>query len=282
MKRIFFSLVVCICSYGAVAQSGFFVKNTHIEKWYQHGENLETEAAKAMLLPEFQTIVKEYNVKVESLLPYFHFIDFNNNGELDILFDGKIGTQNHVFIFMKKGDNYLVVLQQKGTIVQANLPQADNVLSLSIWHESCCGDYINAFTQHVGIVTNNTCYFNTASKSLVLKGTQLPSVRLEKPVTCRITQVTHLRIEPRVDNERRIAGNSSWAGNSLGIYSVGATGTIYAEMRDNRNKFWYFVRMNNESGSYIHSNRFTNLKEIDGAENYFYYGWISSDDVSFE
>ena len=281
MKRIFFSFVVCICSYGAMAQSGFFVKNTHIEKWYRDNENLATETAKAMLLPEFQTIVKEQTAKEEALMPYFHFIDFNNNGELDILFDGKIGTENHVFIFLKKGSRYLVVLQQKGTVIQANLPEGGNPLNLSIWHESCCGEYINLFTQWVGIVTNNTSYFNAAEKSLILRGTHLPTVRIA-PVQCTLTQVTHLRTEPRVDNEKRVAGTSSWAGNSLGLYSLRATGTIYAEMRDNRNKFWYFVRMNNETDTYIHSNRFTNLKEVENAESYFYYGWISSDDVSFE
>jgi len=282
MKRIFFSFIVCICSYGAAAQSGFFVKNNHIEKWYQDRENLEIEVAKVMLLPEFQSVVNQYSTETDALMPYFHFIDFNNNGELDILFDGKIGTQNYVFIFWKKGDHYLVVLEQKGRIMQANLPDGGNNLNLSIWNEACCGAYINSFTQFVGITTNTASHFNTVEKSMVLKGTQLPSVRIAAPVKCTLTHVTHLRTEPLVDNQKRIAGNSSWAGNSLGIYSLNATGTIYAEMRDNRNKFWYFVRMNNESGSYIHSNRFTNLKEIENAESYFYYGWINSDDIRFE
>ena len=282
MKRIFFFLVICVCSYGAFAQSGFFVKNTHIEKWYREGKDLEVEAKKAMQLPEFQTLVKEYQAKEDALLPGFHFIDFNNNGVLDMLFNGKIGTQSYVFVFLRKENGYLSILEEKGTVIQANLPEEDNSLNLSVWHEACCGDYINSLTQWVCINTNNTSYFKIAAKSLVFKGTNLPAARIKTPVKCTLTRPGNLRLEPHVDNQKRIAGSSSWEGNSLGLYSPQATGTIYAEMRDNNNKFWYFVRMNNESGLYIHSNRFTHAKEIEDAQDCFTYGWISSDDVRFE
>ncbi|MCL2130948.1 MAG: hypothetical protein FWH36_00615 [Lentimicrobiaceae bacterium] len=281
MKRIFFLLVACFCSCGAFAQSGFFVKNTHIEKWYREGENLETEIKKAVLLPEFQAVIKEYEAKTETLTPFFHFIDFDNNGELDMLFDGKIGSQNFVFIFLKKGKSYLVVLEQKGTIIQANLPNEDNGLNLSIWKDACCGDLVSVLTQMACISTNNASFFNTAAKSLVFRGTYMPTVRIETPVKCTVVNLTDLRIEPNVDKQRRIAGIHSWEGNHVGSYSVNATGTIYAEIKDGRNKYWYFVRMNNESGLLIRNNRFTHAKEVEDAQNCFYYGWISSDDVEF-
>ena len=283
MKRLFFLLVSCICSYGATAQNGFFVKNTHIEQWYREGENLETEVKKAILLPEFQAVLKEYEAKVEQLMPYFHFIDFNNNGELDILFNGKIGSQNFVFIFLKKGNLYLLVLEQKGTIMYANLPEEDNLLNLSIWHEACCGYYVSTLAQMVCVSTNNTSYFNTASKSLVFKGTILPYVRLKTPIKCKVTKTAQLRTNPEVETQGRIAGSGSWEGNSVCSYPANATGTIYAEMQDNRNKnkYWYFVRMDNESGLLLRNNRFTHAKEVEDAQNCFYYGWISSDEVTF-
>ena len=282
MKHLFFLLFVCIGSYGAFAQGGFFAKNTHIEKWYRKGDNLETEIKKVILLPEFQSVVKEYGGKVESLTSCFHFIDFNNNGELDILFDGKIGDQDFVFIFLKKETDYWVVLEQKGTIIEANLPEEDSCLNVSIWHGACCGDYVNSYTQLVCMGTSDTNYFNTESKSLIFKGTILPFVRIKAPVECTVVNITHLRTDPGVDKQRRIAGSNSWVGNSLGIYPINATGTIYAEMKDDRNKYWYFVRMNNEPELRIYNDRFTYTKEIEEEHNFFYYGWICSDDVSFE
>lgn len=280
MKRILLFGIICICSYGTFAQSGFFVKNTQIEKWYQEGENLESEAKKAIQLTDFQSIVKSYNAKEADILPYFHFIDFNNNGELDLLFDGKIGTQNYVFLFLKRENGYHVVLENKGTIIQANLPNEDNSLNLSIWHETCCNNYINSLSQWVCINTNNTSYFKLAAKSLIFRGTSLPHSRIKAPVKCTLITASNLRLEPFVDKQRRISSNSLWEGNALGLYTVSATGTIYAEMRDKNNKFWYFVRMNNETGMHIHSNRFT--QEAEDAENCFYYGWINSDDVQLE
>ena len=282
MKRIFLLLIVCTSSYAVSAQSGFFVTNTNIEKWYRAGENLGVEVKKVVQLPEFQSVVKENMAKTEDLMPFFHYIDFNNNGELDILFNGKIGSQYYVFIFLKKDKGYLIVCQQRGSIIQANLPDEDNGLNLSIWHEACCGNYISSLTQLVCISNNNTSFFNTAAKSLVFKGTYLPQDRIKTPVKCTFINVANLRIDAEIDNHSRIATNNYWSGNSLGTYSLNATGTIYAETKDKKGKFWYFVRMNNEAGMYIHSNRFTNAKEVDEAENCFYYGWVNSDDVRFE
>ena len=283
MKQIFFLLVICIGGFGAFAQSGFFVKNNHIEKWYKEGENLEIEVKKAIALPEFQALMNEYMVKEESLLPYFHFIDFNNNGELDILFDGKMSDQNFVFIFLKKGNSYLIVLEQKGTIIQTNLSDKDNNLNLSIWNGVCCGEYISTFSRWVCITENNATSFSNAYKSLIFKGTLFPSTRIKAPVKCIVTNPTELRIEPRVDNQRRISGMTGWEGNSVCRYPVNATGTIYAEMKDDRtNKFWYFVCMNNESGLQLHSDRFLRMKEVEDVQTYCYYGWICSDDVNLE
>jgi hypothetical protein len=134
----------------------------------------------------------------------------------------------------------------------------------------------------VCISSNNASSFHTAAKSLVFKGTHLPFVRIKAPVKFTVTNPTELRIEPEVNTQRRIAGIGSWAGNSLGAYPVNATGTIYAEMKDDRNKFWYFVRMNNEAGLTIQNNRFTHVKEVEDAQNCCYYGWISSGDIRLE
>jgi hypothetical protein len=180
----------------------------------------------------------------------------------------------------------VVAIGEKGSIAYANLPYEENGLNFSIWKEGCCGDNINIFTQYVCISTNNTSYFNTANKSLVYRRTILPTNRIAKPVPFKIPKVGYLRIEPLVDDEKQIGGKTSWRGNSVGMYPPDATGTIYAESKDSKGEFWYFVRMNNdnETRTRIHSNRFlTNeAKELSGQddlEDCFTYGWIHSKDV---
>ena len=260
------------------AQGGFFVKNDNIEKWYIKHDKIEREIKKVMDIPEFSAITKG-KIPIEELIPSFHFIDFDNNGIYDLLFTGKIYDNFYTFIFYKKEDNYLLSIGEKGTIIQANLPYQDNGLCFSLWEGACCGEYINVFTQYACVSTNNTSYFNVVNKSLIYVRTVLPFVRIEKPAAFITNTSANVRSEPILDNEKQIGAKYGWKGNTVGLYSPNATGTIYAEMRDNKNQFWYFVRMNNESGIYIHNNRFT-ADENKGNENYSIYGWIKSDDIT--
>jgi len=287
MKQIIRIAVVWACMASLMgnvfSQPGFFINNSNIEKWYIENGNLAEEVKKVMNLPEFSAVTRG-KIPIEELLPSFHFIDFDNNGVCDLLFSGKISNVFHVFIFFKKGDGYLVSIGEKGSIIQANLPKEDNGLNFSIWKEGCCGDFVNTLTQYVCKSTNNTSYFNVASKSLIYRRTVLPSVRIAKPVSFKITGAANLRSDPFVDDAKAIGGTHTWKGNTLGLYPPDATGTIYAETKDNKNEFWYFVRMNNESGTSIHSNRFLtdDAKEFSGEqdlENCFTYGWIHSKEV---
>lgn len=281
MKRIIFLWVLTMYLSGNVFSQGFFIKNSNIEKWYVENNKLANEVKKVLNLPEFYAVTKG-KVSVEELLPSFHFVDFDNNGTLDLLFNGKIYNVFYVYVFYKKNDGYLVSIGEKGSIVSANLPNEDYGLNLSIWKEGCCGDFINSFTQYACITTNNTSYFNVTNKSLAYRRTVLPSVRIDKPVSFKVTAVTNVRSEPFVDDEKTIGGKNSWKGNSIGMYPPNATGTIYAETRDNKNEFWYFVRMNNETGIYIHSNRFTADDDDKGNENFPIYGLIHSKDVKMD
>ena len=281
MKRIVFVTVLMYLSGNVFSQQGFFVRSSNIEKWYIESDSskLANEIKKVLNLPEFSAVTRGGKVSVEELLPSFHFIDFDNNGTYDLLFNGKIFNVFHVFVFYGKGDGYLVSIGEKGSVINANLPNEDYGLSLSIWKEGCCGDLINSFTQYVCISTNNTSYFNVAEKSLLFRRTVLPSARIAKPVSFKIVGAVNVRTDPFVDDEKQIAGKNSWKGNSLGLYPPNATGTIYAETKDSKNEFWYFVRMNNEAGVSIHSNRFQAEDESENADVFPIYGWIHSKDV---
>ena len=261
------------------AQGGFFVKNNNIEKWYLQKEKIAEEVNKVMNLPEFYNLTNG-KISMETLLPNFHFIDFDNNGIADLIFSGKIFDTYYTFIFYKKNNNYLISLGEKGAITQANLPGEDNGLCFSLWDEICCFEYIHTFTQYACVSTNNTSYFNLLSKSLIYKNTLYPQVRLERPVAFKTVKVTHLRNEPFVDDEIAIGGKYSWKGNTLAMYPPDVIGTIYAEMRNTKNEFWYFVRMNNETGVTTHNNRFTTENKEEN-ENCFTYGWVYYDNVTF-
>jgi hypothetical protein len=266
-----------ICS-NVLAQGSFFAKNNNIEKWYIQKEHLAEEVKKAIILPEFHNLLKD-KISLETLLPHFHFIDFDNNGIADLIFSGKIYDDDYTFIFYRKNNDYLISIGEKGTVFQANVPREGNTLCFSLWDEVCCFEYVNTLTQYACVTTNNTSYFYTLSKSLLYRGMQYPHVRLEQAVAFKTNKASYLRNEPAVDDEIAIGGKHSWKGNTLAIYPPNATGTVYAEMRDEKNGFWYFVRMNNESGVHTHSDRYTVDNEEEN-KNCFTYGWIHYNDIT--
>ena len=278
MKQfIILSIILGSFIFKTSAQSDFFVKDNNIEKWYINHPKIENEIKKVINIPEFNAVAK--NCKIEELAQSFHFIDFDNNGISDLLFMGKIIDSYYTFIFYKKGDDYLLSVGDEGTIVRANLPYQDNGLCFTLSKNACCGSFIGILTQYACVSTNNTSYFNVMSKSLVYSGTLLPSVRIEKPVAFKTSTVAAVRIEPFINDDKPIGGKFSWKGNSVGSYPPNATGTIYAEMMDSKNQYWYFVRMNNESGIFVHSNRFL-VDDKEKYENCFTYGWINSNDIT--
>ena len=278
MKQlIILSIIIGSFIFNTSAQSDFFVKDNNIEKWYINHPKIENEIKKVINIPEFNAVAK--NKTVEELTSSFHFIDFDNNGISDLLFMGKIIDSYYTFVFYKKGDDYLLSVGEEGTIVRANFPYQDNGLCFTLSKNACCGNYIGILTQYACVSTNNTSYFNVMNKSLVYSGTVLPSVRIEKPVAFKTNTVAAVRIEPFINDDKPIGGKFSWKGNFVGSYPPNATGTIYAEMMDSKNQYWYFVRMNNESGIDVHNNRFL-VEDKEKYENCFTYGWINSNDIT--
>ena len=279
MKRIVGSLILCcLCIFG-FAQSGFFVKNTHIEQWYIEDEAKETEVKKALKVHAFKEVSKG-RVSIEEALPLFHFIDINNDGVWELLFHGKIFNVPHVFIFSKKNDEYTALIGERGSVSSANLPTGDNGLELAIWKEGCCGDFTDSYTQYTSVFSSDEIHFERVAKSLLFRRTSFPSKRYERPVAFKTNAVTHLRSESVVDNEKQIGGKEKWTGNTIAVYPTNAQGTIYAEAKDANNETWYFVRMNNEFGVSITENRFiANHVTAEDIKGCFSYGWIQGKDI---
>ncbi len=262
-------------------QGNFFVQNNNIDKWYAPATaNAQEMFARAASNSDFQEVLNTYHVSFSDVSEYFHLIDFDNNGRLDVIFNGKIKHADYVFLFLNKGEAFHLSFMGKGVLYKTNEPDGDNCLNFSLYEYACCGNFINKNIQYACIRTNNTVYFNTVSTDLIFKSTFLPNKRIT-PTPFHVKTVAYLRIEPMVDNERYIAGKTRWKGNMVAVYPKDANGTIYAETRDREGKFWYFVRMENISDISIHSDRFVALKETD-AEGCSYYGWVQHDEIEFD
>ena len=179
------------------------------------------------------------------MLPYFHFIDFDNEGLRDLLFNGKIGNKNYVLIYKKKTDgSYRFIFNQTGEIIQSNAPYQQNPLSFTIWNKNCCGYKVSILTKWVCISNNNTSYFLIQDKSLIYNNTLLPEMGTKKIPLAAFTiktEVAKLRLSPRLDDESLIEDINAWKGNHISIHSQGASGVIYHYLKDKDGTTYLFV-----------------------------------------
>lgn len=272
----------CICGLQVHAQFNFLHADSNIQLWYmQSKHDIGKAMGEAMRTSEFQNVLLQQSVTVNDINKEdFHFIDFDRNGVEDLLFSGKIGSIPYVFIFHNTNNAYQPILYTRGVIYQANAPQAGQMLNIGIWYTACCGYYLCHNTQYVCMSNNNIAWYNTASQTLAFKGTVFPGVLLQREIPFSVNETAMLRTGPYVNNERRIGSNADWRGNGLALYPPHSTGLIYAETMDDKGDYWYFVRMNNDKGLTINSDRFKGEQEMEDTELSYYYGWIHYNDIT--
>ena len=112
-------LIICICFFSGMSfiysQPTFFFHNKNIKEWYitAKKEKLQEEINKIITISEFEKLLTANKVNKESLFNLFNFVDFDQNGLNDLLFQGKIGNKNYVILFKKKSnEEYTIVFNQ--------------------------------------------------------------------------------------------------------------------------------------------------------------------------
>ena len=100
-------LIICICFFSGMSfiysQPTFFFHNKNIKEWYitAKKEKLQEEINKIITISEFEKLLTANKVNKESLFNLFNFVDFDQNGLNDLLFQGKIGNKNYVILFKR-------------------------------------------------------------------------------------------------------------------------------------------------------------------------------------
>ncbi len=283
-------LIICICFFSGMSfiysQPTFFFHNKNIKEWYitTKKEKLQEEINKIITISEFEKLLTANKVNKESLFNLFNFVDFDQNGLNDLLFQGKIGNRNYVILFKKKSnEEYTIVFNQTGEILQANSPFQDLPLAFTIWDPNCCGKKVSTITHWTCKIKNGIGYYERQEQSLLYLNTFLPTVSetIKLQHFTIKNNVAKLRLSPRWDDESLIEGINAWRGNHVSFHPLGATGTMYYSLTDKENNTWCFVKINTGQSFPTKSDRFKLSQEIDNCEDYSYYGWIHIDNLTF-
>ncbi len=285
MKKILFLLCGILVCRATLAQPKFFPRNTYLEKWYENrdGRNMEDEARRAMTSKEVKEIMAYWDGVEKDMFSFFHWVDFDRNGCPDLLFNGKVGTKDYVFVWKNLDDSiYLLMLDIPGNIIQANNPEDGMPLSFAVWNQNCCGDKVSYYSRWASVSQSGVTFMEQQEQGLVYNHTLLPDAGYKVEPKARFETKNYaslLRMTPFIDDETYYDGTHNWKGNYVVKYPQGSKGTVFHQIKDKQGVTWYFVRMDNGPGTVLHSDRFLRSEEVKDPHLSYYYGWIHEGNI---
>jgi hypothetical protein len=221
--------------------------------------------------------IKFLNYPTENFDTYkdkFHPIDFNLDGQCDIIFYGNPGgaESNYVICCMSEGDNYILKLLAAGNIIELSDYKSKSGLSLTIHNYACCMGQYDHIYKFEPSQTNNSFDYKKSYDIAFFVETTSPTEYFKDKIHFTVENETYtLRAEPLIDNETTKFIDVV-NGNILATYTKGATGYAIAEKIDDTGRIWWYVIMDNK----LPPKNTSFYAGFDDSNNYQSSGWMSS------
>jgi len=195
------------------------------------------------------------NSKMPSkILDHFHFVDFNFDGKIDILYTGNAidGEGKKTFYWLNNGTDYKLIFETNSEIVKIDCIIPKVPISLYMKYEPYdpsvvyLVDIFNLEDQHETII------FNKSLSLCIVKKTQIPILfNLFIPFNIEL-QYASLRLTAENDTTTDYFGFDN-NGNEIAKYPKESIGYALYEKTDSYNcKWWFVVMVNNKK--YIKEN----------------------------
>lgn len=201
-------------------------------------------------------------------LNQFHILDFDDDKDLDIIFQGFSGAESECF---------RVILNENGTFEEKlfvwgeiqKVTKNENDLILTFIEYGCCGD-VEERLKRLKLNVSKDSIFKTNSEMIVYHSDIASNDNeFEKPRKFQIINKNyHLRVTPEINNTEWFSPDS--IGNSYLIYNENDQGIALGEKADKTGRIWWYVRMN-ATDKHARINHDTDEKIQP-----FFEGWMSS------
>lgn len=252
----------------------FFDSNDNLRKWYSSGDVEEINQAIYILKGDETFDWVFYNLDQGGVSPtdFFHFLDFNNDGIRDLIYQGLLGGESQFVILLKgNGVDYEKIIVLAGEIFWTNEPSNLEGLRFRIYNYACCMGRNNFIESYSPKISHEKIEFIVDKRETFISETIFPTNKNKQPIAFEtINDEYKLRISPKIDNETDYWGHGE-NGNEVATYTKGSTGIALAESIDDTGRIWWFVKMTNNKG-----NVGMFMDGDNNEEPYFSYGWISS------
>lgn len=277
MKRnSFLFFIFFINVMGLKAQDFSFLTNKDLdwEKW-------ERQIDKTQKLSDIIKInddLIEFLVKnkmLDNYLEHFHSIDFDGNGDNDIIYSGPgLAESNQTIFYKKQKENYEKVFDVFGQIVSIwDFYPGSPICFMIIHYPFDPPDILRNLEVYLPILENNEIRFRYSIGIRFIEHTVFPENNtLHIPFLVK-NDSYFLRLSPEINNDTDYF-NREVLGNTIAEYPKGAKGLALAEKKDETGRVWWFVLMfNNEDPK---NSFFSDLGSNNINGKYLNLGWMSS------
>lgn len=235
-----------------------------------HNEKLFLMQKASKLYPQYT----EQDNWMKKYINYFHFIDLDQDGDLDLVFDGWSGAEP-MMVEISFQINWEFKRQFKGFVDLVELKMKNGVLDeLTLYDPGCCSAVIAHEVQYKFDVEKDVVNYWVTEHLEFYNPTIEPKDFFDSPVPFEVIKdKSSLRSSPEEDKEGQLFQGRS--GNIYKSIPTGRKGYAYSELEDALGNVWWYV--------YIDPQSRTN-KKVQFQEDFYPRdkGWINSKDVKPE
>jgi hypothetical protein len=182
-------------------------------------------------------------------LECFHFLDFDGDGVMDVVFAGQRGESEHFVFWHNTGSGYVRLFGLWGRVTSLQRHTSHDPYSFDLYNYGCCGAQLNFYETYAPTTASGTSYYRITSR--LMSTTSLPTELefLPNPVSVNLPHPCVLRLWPEIFDERWLECDDcdSTCGNWMATYAPGGSGLILATTTDSTGAKWNFVMMNEEA-----------------------------------
>ena len=205
-----------------------------------------------------------YSYTIENIINNFHIIDFDNDGQNDVIYEGFVGGRNNgVILFKIENGVCNKPIKFLGDLISIWRSDVWAPISFKINNYRCCSgyvDYIETYTPQYD--RNGDLEYEMSAKIAFAHGTVFPdefkhprvfrvvneeSVLAIAPINNDKEYDYHLKKTPVVDNFPYKEVYFKFDGNIIANFPIGTSGLALFETMDSSGQTWIFVMINSKS-----------------------------------
>ena len=206
-----------------------------------------TKEEKLKLINELEPTFKHlstYENWQEKVLDDFHFIDLDNDKDLDLIFTGWSGGEpDCVRIYNNTNGKYQEVFEVYQEITKIEF--TDKKLSRLLIHDpGCCAAYIEFDEDYSFQVNKDDFKSKIINRTALLYPTEEPKDKFGDRIPFEVlNDKYYLRLTPKIDTVDQVFAEDIQSDNVIAEFKKGTKGIAYAQMTDDTGRVWWFVEI---------------------------------------